>query len=419
MDRKIETFNDVLEYLDTKGLFHVDLSLDRMHTALKRLNLEHPSFFVVQILGTNGKGSTSTFLANICQKHNLKTGLYTSPHFVSPLERIKINGRSVAGSDLIEPARIIQATAPDLTYFEFLTIAALLLFQDKVDVAILEAGLGGAHDATTAIPADLICYTPIALDHCQVLGKSLEAIATDKAQAIRSAVPVCTTKQYPKAWDILSKMAKETQASLEVADPLDNTRGFLLTGNHQAINAGLAVLAFQKLASLLKINPSQSLLDLGLKTAFLPGRLQRAAKSSSYPAMILDGGHNPHGVQTVLAALRDGQQPSAVIYAGLDDKDWPSALRLLAQEYRGKIPAYFPVLNNPRASQASKMHDLWYDHPHLGEKESFRPQTVGQILRALALETKSEDYVLVIGSLYLLAEVYTEFPNLLNDPAFG
>ena len=409
MSENLTTFDDVLTYLDGKGLFHVDLTLDRMSQALQELNLEHLSFPVVQVLGTNGKGSTSTFLANICQKHHLRTGLYTSPHFVSPTERIKIDGQNVQASAWLKPAQKIKAVAPNLTYFEFLTIAALLFFQDNVDVAILEAGLGGAHDATTAIPADLICYTPIALDHCQVLGQTLAEIASDKAKAIRSKAPVVTASQYPQAYQVLAKAAQEQGASLEIAKPLATTTGLRLRGKHQAINGGLAKLAFEKLAKLCKITPQDDLIDLGLKTAFLPGRLQDVPASLDYPKMLLDGGHNPHGLQTVLETLRNESPPSALIYAGLDDKDWPSALRLLAQEYHGKIPAYFPILHNPRASQAAKMHELWYKH--LDAKKDFVPQTVGQILRQLA--SNQESYVLVIGSLYLLAEVYTEFPNLL------
>ena len=414
MDKNtFSTFNDVLNYLDSKGLFHIDLSLDRMNQALQKLNLVHLPFTVVQVLGTNGKGSTASFLANICQKHHLRTGLYTSPHFVSPIERIKINGAVIDQQSWILAAQKIRSVAPDLTYFEFLTIEALLLFCGQIDVAILEAGLGGAHDATTATAAQLICYTPIALDHCQVLGATLAQIARDKAKAIHPKAFVCTASQYPDALAELAAAATDAGVVLEMAKPLVDLTGFALKGQHQAINGGLAVLAFQRLAAILGIGIDAKLIDMGLREAFVPGRLQYVAASKQYPAMILDGGHNPHGVQTIIQALRTFPRPAALIYAGLDDKDWPNALRLLAQEYRGKIPAYFPILHNPRASQAAKMHAMWYNNSYQGIKPDFTPKTVNEILAHL-LDRQESGYVLVTGSLYLLAEIYAQFPDLLE-----
>ena len=137
-----------------------------------------------------------------------------------------------------------MAAAPDLTYFEFLTVLALLGFARKgVELAVLEAGLGGKHDATTAVAADLMCYAPIALDHKDILGPTLADIAADKAAAIRSAAPVCSVAQFPEAAKILERAARSHNAPFIRACPVSADTRLGLSGPHQRANAGLALTA--------------------------------------------------------------------------------------------------------------------------------------------------------------------------------
>ncbi|MEG6501714.1 bifunctional folylpolyglutamate synthase/ dihydrofolate synthase, partial [Desulfovibrio sp. 1214_IL3152] len=137
-------FSQIQRHLDGLGLFHMDMGLDRMRRALSHLGLDRPPFVTVQILGTNGKGSTAAFLSSLCRAHGLRTGLYTSPHFVSPTERIRIDDRPWSQNLWPAQADKIMNAVPELTYFEFLTVLALLAFrQEQLDVAVLEAGLGG------------------------------------------------------------------------------------------------------------------------------------------------------------------------------------------------------------------------------------------------------------------------------------
>ena len=168
MNTTFSTPADIQRHLDSLGLFHMDMGLGRMRRALAALDLARPPFVVAQVLGTNGKGSTSAFLASLALAHGCRVGLYTSPHFVSPTERIRIGGPEQPicapwpAENWVEPANQVMAVAPELTYFEFLTVLALLGFaREGVELAVLEAGLGGRHDATTAVAADLLCYAPI------------------------------------------------------------------------------------------------------------------------------------------------------------------------------------------------------------------------------------------------------------------
>lgn len=410
-------FEDVEAHLAEVGLFHQDLRLERMYRSLKALELSRPPFPVVQILGTNGKGSTAAFLANLCRTHGYKTGLYTSPHFVSMQERIQIDGQPVLSSLWAAQANRIMAVAPDLTYFEFLTVLALLLFRElDVDVAVLEAGLGGRHDATTAIDADLLCFTPIAMDHMDVLGKSLESIAADKAAAIRGTAPVCTAIQFPQALDILQSACAAQGAPLIQSQPLptDSTKHWLLRGEHQQGNAGLALCAWRRLAPLLDLPIKDSIRQQeALAHAFVPGRLQFVEKTAYHPALLLDGAHNPHGMRSLTRILEEEDiRPSAVIFSCLGDKDWHAVVQQLKASI-GRCPILIPHLNNPRAADNHIVTSFW-NSVATGAEAMAVSDTATALMLADASNSTGNP-VLVTGSLYLLAEVFALFPHLLTQ----
>lgn len=180
-----KSFHDIEEHLNQLGLFHMDMGLSRVQDALEALGCTF-NCPVVQVVGTNGKGSTVTFLHSLAEAHGLKVGVFTSPHFLSPVERIRLGKRVLPEAAWPCLANRVHAAAPELTYFEFLTVLAALAYQDACpNLIILEAGLGGHYDATTALPANLVCFTPIALDHQGILGPDIASIAADKAMALR------------------------------------------------------------------------------------------------------------------------------------------------------------------------------------------------------------------------------------------
>lgn len=423
-------FQDIQSHLDVLGMFHMDLGLERMRRALAALDLERPPFVVVQVLGTNGKGSTSAFLAELCTAYGCRVGLYTSPHFVSPEERIRVNGRPVPGDAWPEPANSVMATVSgdSLTYFEFLTLLALLAFREaRVDVAIMEAGLGGRSDATTAVPADLLCYTPIAMDHAAVLGPTLADIARDKAAAIRSRAPVCTAPQFPAAREALMAAARTQGAMLAPAAPLPEEwlPRLGLAGGHQLCNAGLALAAWQRLAPLLGRRADDARAQaLGLANAFLPGRLQHVPRAAGHPALLLDGAHNPHGMQALLRALFPPSQtacrplpmPRAVIFSCLGDKDWHTSAAMLARRFP-QTPFFIPALRNPRAADPQEIAAFCNVRSPGTAKALTGPDALEQALDAAAGACGANDGVaLMTGSLYLLAEFFAHYPRLLEPP---
>jgi dihydrofolate synthase/folylpolyglutamate synthase len=414
------TFREVLNHLANLGLFHMDLGLGRVRRLLVAQGLERPPFVTVQILGTNGKGSTASLLASLCAAHGCRTGLYTSPHFVSPLERICIDGRPLPEEQWLRAANILGGCSRRLTYFEWLTMLAALLFrQNNVEVAIFEAGLGGRHDATTAMKADLLCFTPIAMDHKDVLGKSLLRIAADKAAAIRDNAMAVTAAQYPPAAKCLAEAARRRGVRLYQAQsiPEDSPLRPSLAGPHQLRNAGLALAVWRFLAPMLGREADNTETQRqGLRRAFLPGRMQRLAGGREYPDLLLDGAHNPHGMKTLVEALRNaGIRPACAVFSCLADKEWRSSAMLL-KRFVGDAPVYIPALRNFRAASAVEMACAWNGAaPRTG-----RPvENISAALSALRgiSGISSASPVLLTGSLYLLAEFFALYPAALQEGA--
>lgn len=411
---RFQTWDDFACWLDRLGMFHMDFGLHRMESIIAELELQNPPFRMVQVLGTNGKGSTATFLAALGQAHGCKTGLYTSPHFVSPKERILVNGDFLPDHVWINAANAIMKTktGPDLTYFEFLTVLALLAFQEsEVNMAVFEAGMGGAHDATTALSAHAICFTPIALDHQNILGKGLESIARDKAEAIRSNAPVISAPQYNAANMVLQEAARSSGSSLEFARPLPKSVKIGMSGKNQNINAATALAAWKNLAEQLNIEIRQQAVEKAFAKAFIPGRFQFVPATGQRPALLLDGAHNPHGMQALANEIKM-RKPAAIVFSTLGDKDWRDALAILSH-ILGPVPLFTPKLQNSRAADVAEVAAFRNMIFPSSSWSLTMPDALPKALDA-AFATVNDGYVLVTGSLYLLGEFYALHPSLLR-----
>lgn len=439
------SYDDVQAHLDRLGMFHMDLGLGRIEHVLDALSLAAPPFTVAQVVGTNGKGSTSTFLAAIGTAHGLRTGLYTSPHFVTPRERIRIDGAMLAAEQWpVLANRVMTAGGEALTYFEFLTVLGLLAFREAgVQLAVLEAGLGGAHDATTAVASDVVCVTPIGLDHQSVLGATIAAIAADKAGALRPGVPAVTAPQPTDAMDELRTAADACGATLYEADDVTRLPAKVelgLAGPHQRTNALLALAAWTTLAKANEWESHEDAVRRGLAEAWIPGRLQWVERpaaeqhaperadetvapnapevpdTSGMPALparlIIDGAHNAHGLAALRAALADQcVRPAVVIFSCLADKD----LVAVAEEVRrlaGNAPLLVPTIrDNARAARGEDLAAL------LGPAARTVPDMAAALAEATALAPLGP--VLLCGSLYLLGEFFTLRPDCLESRGAG
>ena len=420
MIMRFHSFDDVQDHLDALGLFHMDFGLDRMRNALDALGLLTPPFVTVQIVGTNGKGSTSTFLSCVARAHGLKVGLYTSPHFVTPRERIRINGTMLPADRWPVLADRVMEAAPNLTYFEFLTALGLLAFAEAgVDLVVMEAGLGGHYDATTAMPVQAVCFTPIGMDHEKILGPTLTDIASDKSQAMRPGVPAFTAPQEAEALDCLLRTAQEKGAELRETASLPFPQSALgLAGPHQRVNARLAIAVWDWLADQHHWPNMPETTAKGLASAHFPGRFQRIPACNGLPPLILDGAHNPHGLRAFETAVRDADiQPAAVIFSCLADKDISDMLPFI-RRIAGDAPLFVPTLqDNERAMNGEELAKLLAEGR--GPAITQPTQRLSLALKETASFVPAEDAdrhpVLLCGSLYLLGEFFNLHPQTLEQ----
>lgn len=327
-----------LEALYARVPLGMRLGLEAMRAACMRA--EHPerAFPVVHIAGTNGKGSTCAMVESIARAAGKKTGLYTSPHLCRFAERIRIDGEPISDAALTDVLERALAIGPDLSFFETATLAAFLAFRDhKVDLAVIEVGIGGRLDATNVVPAPrATAITRVALDHMDRLGETLEEIAREKAGIAKSGSPL-----------ILGPMSPEVRtAALEVAlaagalpivmgdDPDAVTRDAITLaarGAYQYDNARIA----SRIARELGI-PEAARRE-GLERTRWPGRFEHVEvpgdgeSNRLAGSWLLDGAHNPDGARALVLALADERvTPAAMVFGALADKAWSEMIDILA-----------------------------------------------------------------------------------------
>lgn len=399
-----------------RGLFHMDLSHDRINAVLEEAELVRPEYPVAQVVGTNGKGSTSSFLSAFGQATGLTVGLFTSPHFVTPRERILINGQMIDEDDWCDVANdVMECGGSDLTYFEFLTVMAVFLFSDyDVDFAVFEAGLGGTYDATSAVGRDLVVFTPIGMDHTDVLGDTIGDITRDKAGAMRKNVPAITNVQSAEVMSILKEQAGKVGAVLHTAEgavTLPETNRFGLAGKYQKDNALLALAAFRLLVEANGWTPSDimdwdDVKEIGVADAWIAGRFQHVAATDELPELYLDGAHNEPAFEVLSEALQKEQiKPAAVIFGCMADKDVQHLIGYLQNLTDGSV--FLPKFtDNKRAKPADDLAKLVGDKAVVCESM--------QDALAKSKEAVDNRPVLLCGSLYLLAEFFTLHPEYLQ-----
>ena len=427
------TIADLEGHLERLGFFRIRPELGLMRSVLSRLDAigNRKPRFVVQVAGTNGKGSTATFLASLGMAHSLKVGLYTSPHFVSFRERIRFGFTPVSEDVLLEPANRIMALGGEhLTYFEFVTTLAALLFAEaECDIAIMETGMGGTWDAVTALPADTVAFTPIGLDHCQFLGNTIAAIAADKAGAMRPGKPAFSAPQVPEALAALSAAAKANKCPFieptgpeSLPYPIRNgTVSLGLAGIHQYTNAALALAVWREAANRCGWieTPDEALESRALHEAFIPGRLQYIppCPEKKHPALLLDGAHNAHGMAALGRALaKDAIAPSAVIFACLNEKDpkiMAAHLRVLSTG-----PIFVPPIpDNPRALPpediAAAIGLAATPAPDMQTALNMATEHIASYMPEEAAKHPERYPTLVCGSLYMLAHFFALRPDCL------
>jgi dihydrofolate synthase / folylpolyglutamate synthase len=392
-------------------LFGMRFGLDRMRRMMTVLGSPERRFDTIHVLGTNGKSSTTRMTAAIVQGHGLRTGTYLSPHLVSYRERILIDGRELdpeAFAAAVARAswaadHVNRTLAEDdhVTQFELLTAAALWeMARQEVDVAVLEAGLGGRYDATSVVDAQVTVLTNVGLEHTRWLGPTIEHIAEEKLAVVSpDSTLVLGAELAPPALAVAERVARERGARIVRPRPLPDGSELLARGAFQRANFALARAAAEAYLQSAAIALREQAVADAAATVEVAGRLQVISRE---PLTVFDGAHNPHAIAALVESLPDvvGQAPLALVLGVLEDKD---AAAMLAALLPSVERAWFTAPPNSRALSPAALQSL---ARQLGfEETACEPQPSRALAQAREWALEHDGAVLATGSVYLVGDL--------------
>jgi len=417
------TAREAEDYLLGLELFGMRFGLDRMHRLMTALGMPQRRFAQVHVVGSNGKSSTTRFIAAMLQRHGLRTGSYTSPHLSCFRERIEVGEVAVprerfaaAVERAAQAAVMVQRTLePDdrVTQFEALTAAAYHeLAASRVEVAVIEAGLGGRYDATNVIPSRVQVLTGVDLEHARWLGPTVADIAEEKLAVVRDGATLVVGDLEPDVQAVAERAAADHHATLIKAPGSSASRGVAKGGRRPPFDVSLrAVGAFQRTNFALAATAAEAFLGRPLDPAAvrsaaaetgIPGRLEIVDRR---PLTIYDGAHNPGGARALVAALGEvleGRAPLVLVASVLEDKDVAGMLHAL-------LPvsghAVFTRCSNPRALSPGTLESLSAKLAGPAAETVAGPRAAVSRAREIAGPGGA---VLATGSIYLIADLVRE-----------
>ena len=367
------------------------LGLDRVQLVYQRLFPDGVPFFAITVGGTNGKGSTIAFIDSIYRDSKYKVGCSTSPHLIKYNERYAIDGEIVNDEVIIKAFEAIEEKREgvSLTYFEFSTLAALIIFSEAdVDIAILEVGLGGRLDSVNVVDSDVSVITNVAIDHTEYLGDTRESIGIEKAGIMRTAKPcICGDQDPPNS---VLAYAKKIDAPLTLVN--EQYQGEIgLEGAHQRLNAAVAIKVIEAISDYFPV--SKEMIKSGIKQAQIVARFEKV--NAGNKTVILDVAHNPAAVQTLVDTLSDSAMETVAIFSALADKNIDDMIELASSN----IKHWFLVpLTAERSIQMEILKDKFGD----SQETTVCTSMASAIEQALAL--KEIQRVVIFGSFYTVAD---------------
>jgi len=416
-------FHKALSYLLSLGheTLTIKLGLANTETLLAALGNPHKQFPAVQIAGTNGKGSTAAMLDSICREAAIRTGLFTSPHLISITERISIDGEQVSEADFARFTAQVKETAEELakqgkletlpTFFEQVTAIALLAFREaKVNLAILETGLGGRLDSTTAAGAEIVAITQVAMDHEEYLGHTLAEIAAEKAAIIRPGVVAIIAPQIEESLEVIVRQCKAVGVEPRLVEPgRHENLSPGLRGRHQIENAATAMALAEALRGK-GFAISRDAIIKGIENARHPGRLELW---EGPPRILFDGAHNP----AAAGALRDYldefiPEPMTMIFGAMRDK---ALTEMTAVLFPAADQLILTELDNPRAASFEMLKLAVPDD--FDEANIQRASSPDEAVRFAKELTPANGLICVTGSLYLVGAVQKLLADQLHSVA--
>ncbi|MEH7483240.1 folylpolyglutamate synthase/dihydrofolate synthase family protein [Neobacillus drentensis] len=432
------TYKEALEWIHARLRLGIKPGLKRMEWMMDKLGNPETKMKTVHIGGTNGKGSTVTFLRSILEAGGYSVGTFTSPYIEQFNERISVNGKAISDAELLQLANIIRPLADELeetelggpTEFEVITAMAFHYFasMNKVDVVIFEVGLGGRFDSTNIIQPLASIITNIGLDHTNILGNTYEEIAFEKAGIIKENTAIFTAVKHPGAIKVIEDQADKKAAPLyrlnqefsisahkslsngEVFDVITQLQTIAqleirMIGQHQTENAALAVMAAQFLNQKDSFLITEQAIRTGLKRAYWPGRFEILSES---PLVIIDGAHNEEGISALTHELSTRYQHRSIqiVFAALSDKKLDQMIAKLDQT---ASQIAFVSFDFPRAAKAEELLKI-SQSPNKLAVDDWGPFLIEEIQN---LDNNS--MLVITGSLYFISEVKPILANYLKN----
>src|SRR3989338_6387173 len=400
----IRSYEHALTYLlvlEKKGIF---LSIETTQKILEHLGSPHKKFPSVLVAGTNGKGSTVAMLSSILKSAGYRVGTYISPHLLDVRERIQIGGKMIGKFELIslvnELDQLLKEIKIYLSFFEFMTVMAFLYYaRQKVDFAVVEVGLGGRLDATNVLTPVVSVITSIDFDHQRLLGNTLTKIAYEKAGIIKPKGIVVTAASQSKIQRQFQAICRKRKAKLFILGRdffIEPHFELSLAGKlHQRKNASCAI-AVARLLRQKGWAVSEKAIQKGLKSTHWPGRLEVIRQK---PLVMLDGAHNPAGIQMLLQALKNDFQYRKlhVVMGVLADKNYKKMFKLISSYADSLSYIELPVRRALRSDQ------LFKTLPYLKRKVR-REYDIDAVLPRVIRQAHRDDLICVTGSLYTVSE---------------
>lgn len=422
-----QTYDEVYEWIHSHIKFGIKPGLERMEWMLGKLRNPEKSLKAIHVGGTNGKGSTVTYIQSILKAAGYQIGTFTSPAIEHFNERISVNGSPITDQEMIEVASTMQPITKEMedleigppTEFEIITTMAIYYFSkvNPVDLAIIEVGLGGRYDSTNVIQPLLSIITNIGYDHTQILGDTIEQIAFEKAGIIKEKTLIITAEQSAEALHVIHQEASRKQAPLlrcgkdffvTNEESIQQGERFTyedeqhtydqltvrLIGKHQTVNAACALTAIHELRTNFSFQVNEIQIRNGFMAASWPGRFELLQRT---PPIIIDGAHNPEGLHAFIQSIssRYAQKKIKIVFAALEDKDIFQMVQILQ---KAPCELYLTEFDHPRAAAIDQLTELGHSNIQLSTDWKL-------LLSQLVSTMRDEEVLAITGSLYFIAQV--------------
>ena len=432
-------YSEAMEFLNSSSKFGMKLGLDRITKMLELLGNPHKGLKFIHIAGTNGKGSTTAMISSSLIEAGYKTGMYTSPFIETFEERIQVDGINIPKEKVAKYMLKIKNISEEMkafdlgeiTYFEIVTTIGFLFFKEmKIDIGVIEVGLGGRFDATNVIVPILTIITSISYDHTHILGDSISEIAFEKAGIIKENVPVVLYPVIEEAYNTIKKVAYEKNADIlcldghmaridEIVKSNNNENAIQkviiknnhkqikielpLVGKHQVMNCLVAVNSLFKLNEL-GMGITMDNIIKGMETVKWPGRMEMILKE---PRLIIDGAHNIDGIRCLKENLKKYYEYEKlyILVGILSDKDIDEMIKIIAVE-GDEIIALTP--NNIRAENSDELSKkIAVYNPNVTAMDNYR-----EAIQYVVNKAADNDLIIACGSLYLIGELRGIIKNI-------